>query len=137
MAALAASVLCGCISDHRSFVVDTAGGWSGPVTVVVPNADTVSLLDIRIAVRYDVSFGGGEIPVAVRTERPDSVWFEEPFVLRLQRDGRSVSALHDASCPYRLRSRLDRAGDYRITLTPSRPVEGVSAVGIDIVKSEE
>ena len=41
-----------------------------------------------------------------------------------------------ADLPYRRRIRFARTGDYCITVTPGRPVKGIEAVGINIVKSE-
>ena len=42
----------------------------------------------------------------------------------------------DQILPYRRRIRFARTGDYCITVTPGRPVKGIEAVGINIVKSE-
>ena len=42
----------------------------------------------------------------------------------------------EADLPYRRRIRFARTGDYCITVTPGRPVKGIEALGINIVKSE-
>lgn len=136
-ATIAALLSAGCISEHQSFAVDIdTRCWAAPVTLTVPNADTVTLRDVRLTLRHDLSFDGGPIGVTVRTERPDSMLYEEHFVLRPSSDGRGAAAVHDFAQPYRLRVRFDREGDYRITLTPDRPAGGVLAVGVDIVESE-
>lgn len=136
-AAVAALLAAGCISEHQSFAVDIdTRCWAAPATLTVPNADTVTLRDVRLTLRHDLSFDGAPIGVTVRTVRPDSVQYEEHFVLRPSADGRSAAAIHDVTLPYRLRVRFDREGDYLITLTPDRPAGGVLAVGVDIVESK-
>ncbi|MDE5636896.1 MAG: hypothetical protein K2J51_06495 [Alistipes sp.] len=137
-AAIAALLATSCLSEHQSFAVDIDSRcWTAPATLVVPNADTVTLRDVRLTLRHDLAFDGEPIGVTVRTVRPDSMQYEEHFVLHPSDDRRSAAAIHDTTQPYRLRVRFDREGDYRITLTPDRPAEGVLAVGVDIVKSKE
>ena len=38
--------------------------------------------------------------------------------------------------PYRIRMRFAQQGDYHCILTPTHPVRGVEAVGINLTKSE-
>lgn len=135
---IAALAAVSCISEHQSFAVDIGSRcWDAPATLTVPNADTVTLRDMRLTMRYDLSFDGGPVGMTVCTVRPDSMRCEEHFVLRPEGDRRSAAAIHDIAQPYRLRVRFDRVGDYRITLTPDRPAAGVLAVGVDMVKSKE
>ena len=107
------------------------------MTILLPNADTTGLCDMRIALRHNGRAGKSEVAVSVRTETPDSLFTEEMFAIRLADDGRSRSAQHEASALYRTRVRLSREGEYRITITPAQPVRGVSAVGVELSPAAE
>ena len=136
--AACAAVLGGCSTASRSYMAEIRGGrWSEPVSIVMPNADTTGLYDLRIAMRHDGSPVGTTVTMTVRTVGPDSLWFEEPLTMTVGDDGRSRSSQHEASCIYRQRVRLAHEGDYRIIITPAQAVGGVSAVGADMTPSDK
>ena len=62
--------------------------------------------------------------------------WEEAFRLALPAAHTPAALSREADLPYRRRIRFARTGDYCITVTPGRPVKGIEAVGINIVKSE-
>lgn len=135
MAAMAA-VLCGCTTAGRSYMTEIDGEvWDGPVSVVVPNSDTLGLYDLGIAVRHDGRMCGSRVEMIVRTVTPDSLWVEERLTMTFTDDGRSRSSQHEAWSLYRHGVRLAREGDYRIVVTPQQAVHGVAAVGIDVSQS--
>lgn len=134
----AAALLSGCDLGNRSHAADIRGRiWSDGVTVAVPNADTVNLYDMRIALRHESSLNGSRIGMRIRTEAPDSSWCEEPFEMVLCDDGRSMAAAHESECTYRRRVRLSLTGDYRITLIPDNPLRGVTAAAVNMVPATE
>ena len=67
---------------------------------------------------------------------PDSLRHEEACRLVLPAAHTPAALSREADLPYRRRIRFARTGDYCITVTPGRPVKGIEAVGINIVKSE-
>ena len=136
LTAVCAAMLCGCDTASRSHVAEIGGGvWDRPVTVTLPNSDTLGIYDMIVALRHDGSLEGRTVEMTVRTVTPDSLWTEEVLSVTVGDDGRSRSALHEAAAVYRRRVRLAREGDYRITITPERPVKGVSAVGVEMSHS--
>lgn len=134
--AACAVVLCGCNTASRSHVTEIRGRvWEAPAEITVPNSDTLGLYDLSIALRHDGSPAGSVVEMTVRTVTPDSLWTEERIAVSIGDDGRSRSSQHETVCPYRRGVRLSRTGDYRITVTPLRPVKGVVAVGVDMSQS--
>lgn len=134
IAAVCAAAMFGCSTAGRSYMVEIAGDvWDGPVTVEIPNTDTTTLCDLRIALRHDGSAEGRRIEMTVRTVTPDSLWIEEPLSVTVGDDGRSRSLQHETQVIYRRRALLRKEGCYRMTLTPVRAVRGVTAAGVDIV----
>ena len=130
-----AAVLCGCTAAGESFMTEIRGDvWSEPVEVAVPNSDTLGVCDMNIALRHDGRATGRRVAMTVKTVTPDSLWVEEPLTMTPGDDGRSRSAQHEASCAYRLGVRFARTGTYRIIITPTRPVQGVTAVGVDVAR---
>ena len=137
-AAACAVMACGCSTDSRSYMTEVHGGvWENPVVLELPNADTVGLYDLRIALRHDGSLDGHTVGMRVRTVTPDSLWIEEPLTMTVAADGRSRSAQHEAGCIYRRRVRLAKEGTYRITVAPLRSVSGVSAVGVEMAPEHD
>ena len=131
-----AAALCGCTTSVRSYMTEIRGGeWSQPVTVVLANSDTLGLYDFGIALRHDGELCGRTVEMTVRTVTPDSLWVEEPLSLYIGDDGRSRPAQHETVGIYRRSVRLASGGDYRITIAPKRPVQGVTAVGVDMSRS--
>lgn len=126
----------GCLSSHRSAVVDVDPlGWIDAAEVRFANADTLAACDLRLVVRYDASFAGEPVELEVTTVAPDSLCVTEPFTLRLAAGRGPSPLLRDTAVLYRSRAVLRRAGEYRLTLRPEEPVRGIAAVGIAIEKS--
>ena len=124
-AATAAALLAGgCVSPHQSAATDVDPfRWERGAEIRLPNADTVSLRDAEVFLRCNDRFAEDTLTLRIATIAPDSLRFEEPFLL-------------EVAVPYRIRIRFTQSGDYRCILTPTRPVRGVEAVGVNIEKSE-
>lgn len=126
----------GCLSPHRSAVVDVDPlGWDDAAEVRFANADTLAPYDLRLVVRYDAAFAGDPVELEVTTEAPDSLRLTERFTLRLVPTRGPSPLLRDTAVLYRRRVVLRRAGEYRMTIRPDEPVRGIEAVGIAIEKS--
>ncbi len=123
----------GCLSPHRSVVTSTPiGQWEGAVGLTFHNPDTLTPRDILVFVRYNELFDRDSLRLIVRTTRPDSLSFEESFLLSVPH-GRRAAALHnEVLVPYRHRAILSQVGEYHMAFSPTQPVLGIEAIGIDI-----
>lgn len=99
------------------------------------NADTVTLRDAALFVRYDERFAEDTLTVQIAAIAPDSLRFEERFLLAIPRTKNPAALTGEALIPYRRRIRLASPGEYRWCVTPVRSVRGVEAVGLRLSKS--
>lgn len=138
VAAVAAAALSGgCVTPQQSAAADVnPASWYDAAEIVIPNADTVTLRDIGLFLRCNDRFAEDTLTVRVAVCTPDSLRHEEPFLLAVRRTEGPTALTGETDIPYRSRVRFSHAGDYRFRITPSRPVRGIEAVGIHIVKSE-
>ena len=120
-----------CIRDSVN-----SASWSDPAPLTLANADTTTLRDVNLFLRCNDRFAEDSLTVRIRVRTPDSLQHEEPFVMVIPPAHTPAAISREADIPYRRRVRFDRTGDYHLTITPCRPVEGVEAVGIHIVKSQ-
>lgn len=126
----------GCTSTWQTAAADvTPGGWEKPAEIRIENADSVTLRDADLFLRYDERFTEDTLTVRIATVAPDSLRFEESFLLAIARRDGPAALTRECSIPYRSRIRLTRTGEYRFIVTPLRPVRGVEAVGIRFSKS--
>ena len=126
----------GCASPYQSAATDVSPTrWEEPAEIRLENADTVTLRDAALFLRYDERFTEDTLTVRIATLSPDSMRFEEPFLLAITRSDGPASLTREILIPYRHRLRLTRNGEYRCTVTPIRPVRGVEAVGLRLSKS--
>ena len=135
--AAAALLAAGCMSPHGAIATDVnSASWSDPAPLPLANADTTTLRDVNHFLRCTARFAEDSLTVRIRVRTPDSLQHEEPFVMVIPPAHTPAAISREADIPYRRRVRFDRTGDYHLTITPCRPVEGVEAVGIHIVKSQ-
>lgn len=67
---------------------------------------------------------------------PDSLRFEERFVLRTERSELPAARSRVCEAPFRSRVVLPDTGRYRLVIAPATPQRGIEAVGINIVRTE-
>ena len=97
----------------------------------------MTLRDTEVFLRCNDRFAEDTLTLRIATVTPDSLRFEEPFRLVIPRgESRPTPLMREIVVPYRIRMRFAQQGDYRCILTPTRPVRGVEAVGINLTKSE-
>ena len=82
----------------------------------------------------DVNASGWDAPAAIVFTNTDTTTLRDMDLFPAAHTPAALS--READLPYRRRIRFARTGDYCITVTPGRPVKGIEAVGINIVKSE-
>ena len=109
--------------------------WDRPATVVFDPADTATLFDLALAVRYNGAFREDTLTLRIATCSPDSLRCEELLLLTFPPRHRAAPLHCERRIPYRLRVRCGRDGDYRMTFTPTRPVRGVESVGLQLENS--
>lgn len=126
----------GCLSPHQSTAVDVdPADWHTPAELRLPNADTVSLRDLRLFLRCNDRFAEDSFTVRIELRTPDSLRFEETLRIDLPRTEGPAALAREHLVPYRRQVRLARSGDYRLRITPERPLRGVEAVGLNAVAS--
>ena len=126
----------GCSSPYQNAVTDIpARKWSEAIEIRMENADTLTLRDAALFLRCNDRFTEDTLTVRIATLSPDSLRFEESFLLAITRKNTPAALMHEYLIPYRRRIRLSRTGEYRLVVTPERSVRGVEAVGIRLSKS--
>lgn len=126
----------GCSAPDQTAATDVpARRWSEATEIRLENADTLTLRDAALFLRCNDRFAEDTLTVRIATLSPDSLRFEEPFLLAISRTEAPAAMMREFLIPYRRRIRPDRIGEYRFIVTPVRPVCGVEAVGIRLSKS--
>lgn len=137
-AATAAALLAGgCVSPHQSAATDVDPfRWERGAEIRLPNADTVSLRDAEVFLRCNDRFAEDTLTLRIATIAPDSLRFEEPFLLVIPRGESPAPLMREVAVPYRIRIRF--ITERRLPLHPhaDTSVRGVEAVGVNIEKSE-
>lgn len=134
---LAALFATGCGPHTQSEAVDVdAGMWNAPAVIELANTDTVTLRDLHLFVRCNERFEADSLPLRVMLLSPDSLRFEERFVLRTERSELPAARSRVCEAPFRSRVVLPDTGRYRLVIAPATPQRGIEAVGINIVKTE-
>lgn len=130
--------LTGCLHPTQAVMADVdLYGWHEGAVVEVENGDTATLRDLSLVIRSNRSFRADSLRLELFVETPDSMQFTETVGFPVHHPRRAAALRTVDEIPYRRRVVLNRPGTYRITLTPVVPVEGIEAVGINIVKSKE
>lgn len=121
----------GCTSPWQTAAADVSPRhWASPAEIRLENADTVTLRNAALFLRCNDRFTEDTLTVRIATLSPDSLRFEESFLLAVTRTNSPAALMHEYLVPYRQRMRLGRSGEYRFVITPTRAVRGVEAVGI-------
>ena len=136
-AACAAATIAGCTTPYRSIAADVpASNWTEPVELTLPNTDTLDCYDWQLFVRNDERIVADTFTLRITVTSPDSLRFGETFFVRMPAAQSTPAALlRETIVDYRRKVRLHRAGDYRLTIEPLCPLQGIEAVGIQTVKS--
>ena len=110
------------------------GRWSArqPVAVVYTNADTLSHRSLAVLVRFRSDFRYDRLDFVLETATPDSLLVRDTLSIRPDPAQAASLSYIDTKTAYRSQSLLRRAGEYRFTFIPLRPVEAVIGVGIEI-----
>lgn len=123
----------GCVSPREGMVTDVNPAcWEAPAGIVIPNADTTSLREMALFLRLNDRFTDDTLSLRIEVRTPDSLRCEEWVQFTIPRRQPPAARARIADLPYRSRVRFALRGDYRMTVTPCRPVGGVEAVGIKL-----
>lgn len=127
----AALSLGACRTPHRSAAVDVdIAEWSTDAEIVIDNDDTLAQRDIALFLRYNDCFKDDTLTLRIEVRTPDSLCCEEWLRMSMIRPRKPAALRRQAVAEYRRHAVLARSGDYRFTIAPTRPVEGVEAVGV-------
>lgn len=128
---LIACGLVGCIAPERAVVADVSPTWwQKSAQLSYHHQDTLARLELRLFLRLDDRFKEDTLTLKVITYSPDSLFTREYHRLVIPSRRVATPLQRVVEIPYRRGVQLRKAGDYRFRLMPTRPIEGVEAVGI-------
>lgn len=134
---LLAAALAGCTMPGRTAVAEIGGVWKDPVELVLPNDDTTGCYDWQLFVRCDDRIATDSFTLRMTVSTPDSLRFSESVTVHRTPQPAPAPLLQETVVDYRRRVRLAARGNYRLRIAPLRPIEGIEAVGIQTLKSED
>lgn len=112
-------------------------GWQSGVALEIENGDTATLRDLYLVVRTNRLFRADSLRVRVTLLTPDSCHYSEEVGFAMQHHHSPAALRTIRELPYRRRSILDHIGTYTLHITPLKALQGIEAVGFNIIKSEE
>lgn len=128
------ALLVGCITPERVEMCDVSpAGWKERVEVAYAHSDTTATLALRVVLRLEERFATDSLTLRITTLSPDSLRGSEYHRLHLPSSRVAAPLRRVVEVPYRRGVRLQHVGKYRFALTPTRPIEGVEAVGMKII----
>ena len=120
----------GCTQPGRPYAADVEPqGWRAGAVLTLPNDDTLAMYDLEIFLRCNDRFAEDTLTLRIETITPDSLHVEEFLHVPFPQSHTPAAVARETRIPYRRRVLLRQCGDYRMILTPTRPVRGVEAVG--------
>lgn len=123
--------LMGCTTPEEAFVSDvTAFDPDHTAIVKLKNREAAARGELKLFLRTNDRFREDSLTVRIGTFTPDSLHTEELHRLILPATRRINALKRVVEIPYRRAVELPHAGNYYFTITPTRPTEGVEAVGI-------
>lgn len=130
-------LLAGCMMPERAVVADTdPSDWHRAVTLNYTNHTAPTTCEAWVFIRVTQRFHTDTLTVRIATTSPDSLHAEEYHRL-VFRPHPTPSALQRViEIPYRRGMLLQQSGDYRFTITPTRPIRGVEAIGMKFIEQE-
>lgn len=125
----------GCSADrYVDMIPVNLHSWDKSVSILYDNADTLSLCNISVALRYNSDFAADTLSVMVQVSLPDAYQSCEKVTLCLDRPYKAAAVTGSELTSYRRGCCLDQRGYYIFTITPCSAVKGIEAVGIGIDK---
>ncbi len=124
---------CGTSNQLPEVVETPIKGWYSPVNVSFNVADTVSIAQMNLLVRYSNEILADSVELMVTTTAPDGVSWSEPFVLYTPH---SREVIKVTECNYRRNVRWSQLGEYTVTFHPQHTYHGIGAIGVNIIYSD-
>lgn len=109
--------------------------WSREVCVRIENGDTLTLRDFSLVIRSNRHFQRDTLELEMTLQAPDSSHYSEVVAFPMNHPRRAAALRLIDEAPYRRHVILNQFGAYRLTITPTEPIRGVEAVGVNIVRS--
>ena len=123
------------MTPERAVVTDTdPSDWHRTATLDYTSHTAEASCEAWIFLRVNPRFHTDTLTVRIDARTPDSLHTSEYHRLVL-RDRPTPSAIQRiVEVPYRRGIRLKERGRYRFAITPTRPVQGVEAVGMKLIE---
>ena len=124
-------VMGACVAPEQAFVSDVEHFDPDHTAIVeLRQHQPNGYGELKIFLRTDSRFAEDSLTVRVVTFSPDSLRTEEYHRLIIPQTRRINALKQVVEIPYRRGVTLRKVGTYYFSLTPTRSVEGVEAVGI-------
>ena len=131
------ALFAGCMRPERAVVADTdPSDWHRAVTLDYTNRTAPATCEAWVFLRITQRFHTDTLTVRITTLTPDSLHAEEYHRLVFRPHPTPSALQRVVEVPYRRGIRLQQCGNYRFTITPTRPMEGVEAVGMKFIEHE-
>lgn len=127
---LIALFMVGCTAPEEAFVSDVKAFDRDHTAIVRLENRAAAQGELKLFLRTNDRFKEDSLTVRIATFTPDSLHTEELHRLILPAPRRINALKQVVEIPYRRGVRLHAAGNYYFTITPTRSVEGVEAVGV-------
>lgn len=119
-----------CMSDHTATVVDTPPvDWCDAVEMTFANSDSTSKVDLSLILYYAIE-APDSADLVVQTTAPDGFRAEDTVRCYLPRP-KNQRNYYEREVLFRTGTVLRCSGKYNITFTPTAPLNGVWAVGVN------
>lgn len=120
-----------CTAPEQAFVTDVkCFDAAHPAIIRMHHTQPDTSGELRIFMRTDDRFTEDSLTVRIDSFSPDSLRCTEYHRLVFRRGHRINAIKSIVEIPYRRQVVLKEAGNYYFTLTPTRPVAGIEAVGM-------
>ena len=123
------------MKPERAVVTDTdPSDWHRTTTLDYTNHTEEASCEAWIFLRVNQRFRTDTLTVRIATRTPDSLYTAEYHRL-VFRERHTPSAIQRiVEVPYRRGIRLKECGRYHFAITPTRPIQGVEAVGMKLIE---
>lgn len=122
------------MSHHDTAAADVnPAGWHRPIAMVYDNADTLTLKEAAIVLRYGPEAAPRSGTYIVEASSPSGAQAKDTLHVSIAPDP-SGNNLQETRLPYRTNVRLAEEGEYIFTVTPPEGTNDIWNVAIDFRK---
>ncbi len=122
---------CAVDAQRGHFADVDQSGWHQPTEINFEVDDMSNAVELQLALRYNSTISADSVELLVATKAPDGVMWSEPFTIYTPTD---TSAFYVVESSFRRNVEWQQEGNYQILLHPRHNYQGITAVGVNIIK---